>query len=155
MTLVMVLAGGALGALCRFLVDRAVTLRRRGVLPWGTLIVNVVGSLLLGLLAGAGVRSGTSPGGAVPNWLGALLGTGFCGALTTDSTFAYETVRLATAPAGTAPAGTGPAPAASAPGGPALAGPATGGRAALLNVALTLAAGLGAAGLGWWLATLG
>ncbi|MEV0728587.1 CrcB family protein [Polymorphospora sp. NPDC050346] len=83
MTLLLVLAGGALGAVCRFLVGQAVT----GRLPWGTFGVNVVGSALLGLVAGAG--------SALPGWIGPLVGTGFCGALTTYSAFAYETVDLA------------------------------------------------------------
>ena len=119
MTLLLVLAGGAVGATCRFLIDRAATRRTGGTLPWGTFIVNVVGSLLLGLVAGAG--------SGLPGWLGQLVGTGFCGALTTYSTFGYETVRLA---------GDGP-----------------GGRLrALLNVTATLVVGLGAAALGWQLA---
>jgi CrcB protein len=55
------------------------------VFPWGTFAVNVAGSLVLGVLAGM------SAGGA----LLAGLGVGFCGALTTYSTFGYETLRLA------------------------------------------------------------
>jgi CrcB protein len=118
MTLLLVLAGGAVGATCRFLIDRAVTQRTGGTLPWGTLLVNVIGSLLLGLLAGAG--------SGLPGWLGELAGTGFCGALTTYSTFGYETVRLA--------------------------GGGRGGVVrALLNVTATLVVGLGAAAFGWQL----
>ena len=50
--------------------------------------MNVVGSLTLGALAGA-----VTEGGA-PSWVLTLLGTGLCGALTTFSTFGFETVRL-------------------------------------------------------------
>lgn len=120
MTLVLVMVGGAVGAAGRFLVDRAVTARLGRALPWGTFTVNVAGSLLLGLLAGAG--------SALPGWLNWLLGAGFCGALTTYSTFGYETVQLA---------GQG----------------RTGRIRALLNVVLTLAAGLAAAALGWLVAS--
>ncbi|BCJ65514.1 fluoride efflux transporter FluC [Polymorphospora rubra] len=87
MTLLLVLAGGALGAVCRFLVDAAVTSRLPAGRPWGTFVVNVAGSALLGLAAGAG--------SGLPGWIGPLVGTGFCGALTTYSAFAYETVGLA------------------------------------------------------------
>lgn len=85
--LLAVLAGGAVGAPVRYLVDRAVTSRRGGgVFPWGTLLVNVLGALLLGLVTGAAGYLG--PDGV------ALLGTGLCGGLTTFSTFGYETARL-------------------------------------------------------------
>lgn len=84
----MVAAGGLLGAPSRFLLDRAVTTRVDSDLPWGTLTVNVSGSLLLGLLAGLTVHQ------HLPAPAAALLGTGFCGAYTTFSTFTFETVRL-------------------------------------------------------------
>ena len=54
MSLLLVALGGAVGALVRYLVDRAVVARFDPVLPWGTLTVNVAGSALLGGLAGAG-----------------------------------------------------------------------------------------------------
>lgn len=83
MTLLLVVLGGAVGAPLRYLADRFVQARHDSAFPWGTFVVNVAGSFLLGaLLAGAS-------GHVV-----ALLGTGFCGALTTYSTFGYETVRL-------------------------------------------------------------
>ncbi|WP_149182235.1 CrcB family protein [Streptomyces sp. TRM49041] len=85
MTWLLVLAGGALGAPLRYLTDRAVQSRHDTVFPWGTLTVNILGSLTLGALAGAAT--------ATPAY--ALVGTGLCGALTTYSTFSYETLRLA------------------------------------------------------------
>lgn len=84
MTVLMVLLGGAVGAPVRYLADLTVQRLHDTVVPWGTWTVNVVGSLGIGVVAGAG-----SPG-----WLLSLVGTGFCGALTTFSTFGFETVRL-------------------------------------------------------------
>jgi CrcB protein len=88
-TLVGVLAAGALGALARYLVDGAVQDRVEGIFPWGTLAVNVSGSLVLGVVAGLALYHG------LPGMPTSILGAGFCGAYTTFSTFAYETVRLA------------------------------------------------------------
>jgi fluoride exporter len=83
-----VLAGGMVGAPARYLVDRAIQARRDTVFPWGTLAVNLAGSLVLGFLLGAQRHLGLSPA------VFALLGTGLCGGLTTFSTFSYETLRL-------------------------------------------------------------
>ncbi len=88
MTVVLVLLGGAVGAPLRYLTDLLVQSRHDSVLPWGTLTVNVAGSFMLGVVGAA-----VSVAGA-PSWLMALAGTGFCGALTTFSTFGFETVRL-------------------------------------------------------------
>ncbi|MBW1604676.1 fluoride efflux transporter CrcB [Streptomyces sp. JJ66] len=88
MTWWLVALGAAVGAPLRYLADRAVQTRHDSVFPWGTFTVNVAGSLLLGLVAGA-VRAGALGGPA-----DALLGTGLCGALTTYSTFSYENLRL-------------------------------------------------------------
>lgn len=79
---------GAVGAAARYLLDGWVQGRVRGVFPWGTFVVNVTGSLLLGFLAGMALYHGFR---GAPRL---LLGTGFCGSYTTFSTFAYETVRL-------------------------------------------------------------
>ena len=78
MTVLLVVLGACVGAPLRLLVSRTVPDEN------GTLVVNVVGSLLLGLFAGL---SGHSY---------ALLGVGFCGAFTTYSTFAVEAVTLRT-----------------------------------------------------------
>ncbi|GAA0507015.1 putative fluoride ion transporter CrcB 2 [Saccharopolyspora subtropica] len=88
MTFALVALGGAMGACLRFLTDRWVQARHDTGFPWGTLVVNAVGSLLLGLLTGATLFGAPAPT--------ALVGVGFCGALTTFSTFGYESVRLLT-----------------------------------------------------------
>ena len=88
MTVLLVLLGGAAGAPARYLLDRWVQSRHAGVLPWGTFTVNAVGSLVLGVTAGATAATGG------PDWVLVLVGTAFCGALTTFSTFSFETVRL-------------------------------------------------------------
>ncbi|WIV59129.1 fluoride efflux transporter CrcB [Amycolatopsis nalaikhensis] len=86
MTLALVFVGAMIGAPLRYLTDRTVQNRHDSLFPWGTFSVNLAGCLVLGGLAGAGL--------AVPAPLLALIGTGFCGALTTYSTFSYETLRL-------------------------------------------------------------
>ncbi|MCL7425699.1 MULTISPECIES: fluoride efflux transporter CrcB [unclassified Streptomyces] len=114
MNWLLVVAGAMVGAPLRYLTDRAVRSRCESVFPWGTFAVNITGCLVLGLLTGA----------ASPD-VRLLLGTGLCGALTTYSTFSYETLRLA---------GTGA------------------GLTAFGNVVGSVAAGLGAAFAGVWLA---
>jgi fluoride exporter len=80
--------GGLVGAPSRYLLDRAITGRAQSDRPWGTLVINVTGSFLLGLLTGLTMTGHLSEVGK------ALLGTGFCGAYTTFSTFTFESVRL-------------------------------------------------------------
>ncbi|MCX5384257.1 fluoride efflux transporter CrcB [Streptomyces sp. NBC_00083] len=89
MTWLLVVAGAMIGAPLRFLTDRAVQQRHGGVVPWGTLTVNVAGCLILGVLTGAVTE------GAASSQVQLFVGTGLCGALTTYSTFSYETLRLA------------------------------------------------------------
>jgi CrcB protein len=83
----LVVVGGALGAPTRWWVDLTIQRRWAPVFPWGTLVVNVVGSALLGAFA----ARWSSTSSAL-----ALFGIGFCGSLTTFSSFAWETQRLAT-----------------------------------------------------------
>lgn len=86
MTVLLVFVGAIVGAPLRYLVDRTVQAKHDSLFPWGTLAVNVVGCLVLGVLAGLGT--------GLPSPLFALLGTGFCATLTTYSTFSFETMRL-------------------------------------------------------------
>jgi CrcB protein len=80
-TPLLVAAGAAIGAPLRFLVASRLDGDR---FPVGTLVVNVLGSFLLGLFAAAGMGGHGL----------ALLGTGFCGGFTTYSAFAVQTHRL-------------------------------------------------------------
>lgn len=94
MNWVLVVAGAMVGAPLRYLTDRAVQTRHDTVFPWGTFAVNVFGCLILGVLTGA------VSAGAAGSQLQLLVGTGLCGALTTYSTFSYETLRLTETGAG-------------------------------------------------------
>jgi CrcB protein len=85
MIVLLAAAGAAIGAPARYLTDRALQSRHDSVFPWGTFLVNVAGSALLGFLAALAGH----PGAAV------IAGTAFCGAFTTFSTFSYETLKLA------------------------------------------------------------
>ncbi|MEU6757372.1 fluoride efflux transporter CrcB [Streptomyces sp. NPDC046685] len=89
MNWLLVVLGAAVGAPLRYLTDRAVQLRHDSVFPWGTFVVNAAACLVLGVLTGAVLA------GAASSRLELLLGTGLCGALSTYSTFSYETLRLA------------------------------------------------------------
>jgi fluoride exporter len=116
-TLLLIALGAGVGAPARYLTDRAIQSRHRTRFPWGTVTVNILASLVLGVVTGAGLGADAT----------LLVGTGFCGALSTYSAFSYETFRLGQRGAGWLAAG---------------------------NVALSLAAGIGPATLGWWLGLL-
>lgn len=116
MTFLLVAAGAAIGAPLRYTVDRLIQRRHDSVFPWGTLTVNVVGSFIFGLVMAAAVAGSAGPEAV------AAVGFGFCGGLTTYSTFSYETLQLLE-------------------GGGRLAG--------LVNIAVSIAAGLAAAIAGW------
>ena len=89
MTWLLVIAGAAVGAPLRYLTDRFIQARHNTTFAWGTFTANVLGSFILGALTGA-VGGGDER-------LQLLIGTGLCGALTTYSTFSYETLQLAAA----------------------------------------------------------
>jgi CrcB protein len=87
-TVLLVAVGGALGAAARYLLDRAIATRQTSPFPLGTLVINVSGSIALGLLLSLAVAH------QLPSSLVTLVGTGFLGAYTTFSTFTYKTLRL-------------------------------------------------------------
>lgn len=89
MNLLLVMAGGAVGAGARYLTARGALAAFGPVWPWGTLIVNVSGGLLMGVLAGLLARVAD----AEPWRL--LLGVGVLGGYTTFSSFTLETVGMA------------------------------------------------------------
>ena len=86
--LLAVAAGGALGGMARAAVSGAVARGLGERFPWGTLTVNLTGSFLIGLLAGA------MSGGAEAATLWALLATGLLGSYTTVSSFSLQTLAL-------------------------------------------------------------
>jgi CrcB protein len=83
-TPLLVVAGALAGAPLRLLAIRLAARQGRDPAA-GTLAVNVVGAAVLGAVLGAG---------GAPGWMVALIGTGFCGTLTTFSTFGADVVRL-------------------------------------------------------------
>jgi CrcB protein len=114
MTVLMVVLGAALGAPARYLTDRIVQSHHESAFPWGTLAVNITASFVFGVVTGLGAHLGGD--------LATFIGTGFCGTLSTYSTFSFETLRLVQ----------------------------DGARFnAAVNLAVTLAAGIGAAAVGW------
>lgn len=90
MLLLLVALGSALGGVSRFVLSTVVQERTAGLLPVGTLMVNVIGSFLVAFL----LRYAMETPALTPE-ARALLATGFCGGFTTFSAFSYETLRLA------------------------------------------------------------
>jgi fluoride exporter len=89
MTVALLVLAGAGGALARYEVELAVRRRAGGAFPYGTLLINVSGSLVLGVLAGLAAHHGVSV------QVVTIAGTGLLGAYTTFSTFSFDTVALA------------------------------------------------------------
>jgi fluoride exporter len=87
-TVLLVAVAAALGAAARYTLQVTIESRWRGPVPWGTWVVNVVGSFALGLLVGVADRWGLDDDATT------VLGSGVLGAFTTFSTYAYESVRL-------------------------------------------------------------
>jgi CrcB protein len=83
-----VAVAGGLGSACRLLLDGVIRSRTRGTTPWGTIVINLTGSFLLGLV------TGVSSVHLLPEAAHLVLGAGFLGGYTTFSTASFETVRL-------------------------------------------------------------
>ncbi|HEY8728155.1 MAG TPA: fluoride efflux transporter CrcB [Acidothermaceae bacterium] len=92
-TALLVAVAAAVGAVCRYALDLAIQRRHRGVFPLGTTTINVVGSLILGIITGLAAHHGLNARAAV------VAGVGFCGGFTTFSTWTWETLALAEADA--------------------------------------------------------
>jgi CrcB protein len=89
-TLLLVGLGGFLGAASRYVVDGWVSRATGGVFPWGTLVINVSGSFLLGILSALATERAILPAEVRPPVM-----IGFIGAYTTFSTWMLESSRLA------------------------------------------------------------
>ena len=88
MTWLLVALAGALGSACRYVLDRWISARVDGHLPWGTLVVNVSGSLAAGIVGGLATTRSLTPE------LTLVIVGGFLGAYTTFSTAMVEALHL-------------------------------------------------------------
>lgn len=79
----------ALGAVCRYLLDQIVQHQHDQTFPWGTFVINVTGSLLLGVVTGLSIHHG------LPKVPTTVIGVGFAGGYTTWSTYMWESIALA------------------------------------------------------------
>lgn len=86
---VLVAVAAGVGAVVRYVTDQVVAHRTGGQFPYGTLLINLTGSLLLGLVVGLSTQHG------LPGTAALVIGTGFAGGYTTLSTWAWETLALA------------------------------------------------------------
>lgn len=83
--------GSAIGGVARYGVGLAVARAVGAAFPWGTLLINVVGSFVIGLYGALTLADGPMPAGA--EWR-AFVMVGFCGGFTTFSSFSLQTVDL-------------------------------------------------------------
>lgn len=85
--LILVFIGGGLGSSLRYIISKY--LNASSLLPYGTFLVNILGSLILGVVLGYAIRTNT-----LNNSSNLILGVGFCGGFTTFSTFSFENYSL-------------------------------------------------------------
>ena len=91
-TCLIVMLGGALGTLARYLIGLA-ALPISQDLPWGTIIINILGSFIIGFFGTMTLAHGRYP---VPENLRLFVMIGICGGFTTFSSFSLQTLNLAT-----------------------------------------------------------
>jgi CrcB protein len=82
-------AGGFAGSVARFLSQQFIARQYPSSFPWGTLIVNITGCFIIGLIYALSEK-----GNLISPEMRLLLATGFCGGFTTFSSFAYENITL-------------------------------------------------------------
>lgn len=87
--IMLVALGGAVGSVVRYLLSHVVQESAQSVFPFGTLTVNVIGCFIIGFVGALAASTG-----AISDETKLLLTTGFCGGLTTFSTFMNESVSL-------------------------------------------------------------
>jgi len=83
--------GGALGSLARFWVGAVMTMLTGPRFPWGTLLINILGSFVIGLVAGWTLPPARLP---MPADMRIFLMVGICGGFTTFSAFSLQTLEL-------------------------------------------------------------
>ncbi len=79
-----VFLGGGLGSCCRYLISKIINEQITTMFPWGTLTVNLIGCLVIGIIIGLIEKLPIHP------YWGLFLVTGFCGGFTTFSSFSLE-----------------------------------------------------------------
>jgi CrcB protein len=90
-TYVLIAVGGALGSMSRYACSRAVALSYGETFPWGTIVVNIAGSFIIGFMAGI---SGPDSRLIVSPNVRNFIMVGFCGGYTTFSSFSLQTLQL-------------------------------------------------------------
>jgi CrcB protein len=83
--------GGALGSVARFWLANAMAMVTGAEFPWGTLLINIIGSFVISFF---GMLTGSSPRFAVPNEMRVFVTVGLCGGFTTFSSFSIQTLEL-------------------------------------------------------------
>jgi CrcB protein len=88
MSEIYVALAGSIGAISRFVLDGHIRAKYNHTFPWATVVINITGSFILGLVSGVLLkRKGFAD-------IETIIGIGFCGGYTTFSTASFETVRL-------------------------------------------------------------